>query len=68
MSRRTQAWIARGLMTRDGLDLTPSGEARAEREAEERAGYWDPPARFDDAGPEGFGWGIDPVNPDSAVV
>lgn len=31
MNPRTQAWIGRGWMTRDGLDLTEAGEAEAER-------------------------------------
>lgn len=57
MGRRTDAWIAQGLMTRDGMDLTPHGERRAEYEAEARAGYWDPPR--DDAGPDGYGWADD---------
>lgn len=56
LGRRKAAWIAHGLLTRDGTELTPEGERRAEYMAEARRGYWDPPERFDDPGPDGFGW------------
>jgi hypothetical protein len=51
---------------RDG-ELNEQGERQAEYEAEARAGYWDPPARFDDPGPDGMGWSPEPY-PDSAVI
>lgn len=57
---RTDSWIRHGLMTPDGLDLAPAGERCAEYETEARAGYWDPPAQFDDPGPGGHGWAPDP--------
>lgn len=58
--RRTRAWISRGLLTRDGQELTETGERAAEYLAECRADWWDPPAQFDDAGPDGHGWAPDP--------
>jgi hypothetical protein len=65
MARRTRSWIARGLLTSDGTELTAAGERQAEYEAEARAGHWDPPG--DDTGPDGYGWAPNPF-PDSAVI
>lgn len=64
-ARRTSAWIQHGFLTPDGKDLTPTGERRAEYEAEARAGYWDPPT--DDAVPDGCGWAPEPF-PDGALI
>ena len=63
-ARHTGRHALNGLVNSDG-ELTAHGERYAEYREQARAGYWDPPG--DDAGPDGYGWGIDP-GPDSAVA
>lgn len=44
------------------IDRRPkdSDDREAELRDEIRRGYWDPPAEFDDQGPDGHGWAPDP--------
>lgn len=61
--RRRHRRTPRGWIGRDG-ELTEHGEAMAEAAAEARDGRWDPPAEFDDPGPDGYGWAPDDMYPE----
>jgi hypothetical protein len=65
-ARHTGRHTPQGLVNSDG-ELTAAGEHWAEDQAAIRLGYWDPPAEFDDPGPDGMGWAPDPF-PGGSIV